>query len=136
MHLRLFEQSNHLNIHIILRAKDYLKTSPRAKIWVSGDEATQQIVTSSRKLTPFTLKTFYGSHYGIPSSKPADVDALFESIEELQIKCSICWEPLNASSEITKLCCNHTFHAKCMANWITTKGLADANCPLCRASYI
>ncbi|KAI3983771.1 hypothetical protein MKX01_001175 [Papaver californicum] len=42
--------------------------------------------------------------------------------------CSICLQGLNVGDEAVILKCSHTFHEKCMSQWLTRK----PNCPLCR----
>tara|TARA_B100001123_G_C15342604_1_gene1035609 strand:- start:5636 stop:6079 length:444 start_codon:yes stop_codon:yes gene_type:complete len=58
-----------------------------------------------------------------------------QKIEDEQIlneKCVICLEDYQNDGEITILPCNHSFHYKCMYQWIQK----ERSCPLCRMSIV
>lgn len=42
--------------------------------------------------------------------------------------CTICFEPFEIKSLVTKLPCNHSFHMDCLTPWFKDRN----NCPLCR----
>ncbi|KAF5181885.1 hypothetical protein FRX31_028528 [Thalictrum thalictroides] len=42
--------------------------------------------------------------------------------------CSICLEDMKEGDEVRTLCCDHTFHSKCIWKWVEKQ----ATCPLCR----
>eukprot|EP00357_Protocruzia_adherens_P034849 CAMPEP_0115037324 /NCGR_PEP_ID=MMETSP0216-20121206/42724_1 /TAXON_ID=223996 /ORGANISM="Protocruzia adherens, Strain Boccale" /LENGTH=141 /DNA_ID=CAMNT_0002417469 /DNA_START=862 /DNA_END=1287 /DNA_ORIENTATION=+ len=43
--------------------------------------------------------------------------------------CNICLEQFGKNEEIPKLTCDHTFHTKCLRNWLEMR----ASCPTCRS---
>lgn len=57
-------------------------------------------------------------------------------LRDVQVEdtCSICLEPFHGTAK--ELQCQHHFHAQCLTSWWSfstkRKGVADANCPVCR----
>jgi len=54
--------------------------------------------------------------------------------------CAACLEPLHGTREeheahgpVVKTSCGHSFHAKCMLEWLGGSGSDERTCPLCRA---
>lgn len=46
--------------------------------------------------------------------------------------CIVCLDNFEEDAVITKLGCQHSFHADCIQPWLTQQGLS-AQCPLCKA---
>jgi hypothetical protein len=43
--------------------------------------------------------------------------------------CSICFDPIDAESQVVSTPCGHVFHSNCMETWIAQ---GKQNCPQCR----
>merc|ERR1712048_1376100 len=48
---------------------------------------------------------------------------------EAEPECSICMDDLAKGDEMGQLECGHTFHKKCIVEWLANSGV----CPMCRA---
>ncbi|XP_062075815.1 uncharacterized protein LOC133779935 [Humulus lupulus] len=53
-------------------------------------------------------------------------------IKDDQIVCSICFENVHVGLEATKLPCTHTYHEKCIVQWLQTSKF----CPMCRFEIV
>ena len=47
-------------------------------------------------------------------------------------ECNICLSKYKYNQNISKLCCNHEFHHKCINKWIEKYN--NTTCPICRTS--
>lgn len=55
-------------------------------------------------------------------------ETLLEQLREET--CCICTEGYNAEQLVTRLCCEHYFHTKCIKGWLAVNN----TCPICRAT--
>lgn len=70
-------------------------------------------------------------------NEPIEIKPSPSQSELLDIDCSICMDP-NDKSPKTKGHCNHTFHTKCIQQWVLaqTKYRNTPTCPLCRCNFV
>ena len=60
--------------------------------------------------------------------------SVVESGIMLRAQCLICTELFEANSDIAALFCGHTFHDRCLMQWIEQSNANKATCPQCRQS--
>ena len=94
-----------------------------------------------------TFQNFdHGYHHGHPGQYADDDEEEKKSPEEIKqiingitsfkfeedkknaINCAICIEQLKTGNQVKKLDCNHSFHGKCINDWLKQKLI----CPLCK----
>ena len=51
--------------------------------------------------------------------------------KKMAIGCSTCMESFTARSDVSMTPCGHTFHTRCITNWLER---GQSNCPQCRTS--
>ena len=56
--------------------------------------------------------------------------------DKLLNECSICLEPYVKNDKVMELSCNHSFHEKCIKDWMDTNNSGNNNCPICRENII
>jgi len=69
--------------------------------------------------------------FGVPNYCP-NCGVRVKSSYDGKVTCSICHDPICSSELIRCPYCEHFFHYKCLATWLT-----DANaCPFCMNAYL
>lgn len=48
------------------------------------------------------------------------------------LSCSICLEDMDDDSQLSTTACNHTFHTKCLNDWMNSAQSGAQYCPLCK----
>ena len=56
--------------------------------------------------------------------------------DKLLNECSICLEHYVKNEKIIELSCKHTFHEKCIKEWMDTNNISNNTCPICRENII
>ena len=56
--------------------------------------------------------------------------------DKLLNECSICLEKYVKNEKIIELSCKHTFHEKCIKEWMDTNNISNNTCPICRENII
>ena len=56
--------------------------------------------------------------------------------DKLLNECSICLEHYVKNDKVIELSCNHSFHEKCIKDWMNTNNVSNNNCPICREIII
>ena len=56
--------------------------------------------------------------------------------DKLLNECSICLEQYVKNEKVIELQCKHTYHEKCIKEWIDTNNASNNSCPICRESII
>lgn len=56
--------------------------------------------------------------------------------EKLLNECSICLEQYIKNDKVIELSCKHTYHEKCIKEWMDTNNISNNSCPICRENII
>lgn len=56
--------------------------------------------------------------------------------DKLLNECSICLDQYIKNEKIIELSCTHTYHEKCIKDWMDTTNCNSNTCPICRENII
>ena len=115
--------------------------------WVWNDISLNPIITDPLPPSEHLLLCWCGStthnsinHLDCPFNPTRDQVKIEPSNPQSKLKdieCSVCLDTEDHSVK-TKGQCDHTFHTKCIQNWVTeqVKIRQPLSCPLCRSNFV
>lgn len=123
---------------------DEMITDSKLKSTMTRDYTKSASKNERRRKSDIVIKAKRSSRRSIANSILSSISSIHSSISSIGSKrkelyttlaCSICLENYKAGDKIywsLNEKCTHSFHAKCMTNWLLKNDL----CPICRNNYL
>uniref|UniRef100_A0A1J3GIC2 RING-type E3 ubiquitin transferase n=1 Tax=Noccaea caerulescens TaxID=107243 RepID=A0A1J3GIC2_NOCCA len=122
--LSLYDQHRDMRLDIDNMSYEEL-LALEERIGTVSTALTEEEISKCLKTSIYQMKP---SSYGSMTKSPCDHKEDADQKEEA--KCSICQEEYTIGDEVGRLHCEHTFHVKCVQEWLRMKSW----CPICKAT--
>jgi hypothetical protein len=122
--LSLYDQHRDMRLDIDNMSYEEL-LALEERIGTVSTALTEEAISKCLKTSIYQMKP---SSYGTITRSPCDHKEDADQKEEA--KCSICQEEYTKGDEVGRLHCEHTFHVKCVQEWLRMKSW----CPICKAT--
>ncbi|KAL6641916.1 hypothetical protein ACP70R_020097 [Stipagrostis hirtigluma subsp. patula] len=108
------------------RRSRFVRALPVTSRWEASNIEEERIEAFWRK-----VREYYDTvPYGVPAAKRAIVALRIPRWSEIREEhgCVICLEDLEIGQKLRMMPCHHTFHQRCIFNWL----LINRLCPICQ----